>query len=81
MARVSGETDPDRTLVRLGAAIRCTRKQQGVSQEALADLAGLDRAHMGRIERGERNVTILNLRKVSRALGRSMASLLADAGL
>tara|TARA_Y100000114_G_scaffold156913_1_gene185960 strand:+ start:2383 stop:2541 length:159 start_codon:yes stop_codon:yes gene_type:complete len=52
-----------------------------MSQEALADLAEIDRSHMGRIERGERNVTILNLRKISNALNVSMAALLSDARL
>ena len=43
-----------------------------MSQEALADAAGMDRSHMGKIERGERNVTLLNVAKIAalfRALG------------
>ncbi|WP_255351726.1 helix-turn-helix domain-containing protein [Citromicrobium sp. RCC1897] len=65
----------------LGEAIRCARTERQMSQEALADLAEIDRSHMGRIERGERNVTILNLRKISNALNVSMAALLSDARL
>ncbi|GAA3796150.1 hypothetical protein GCM10022600_17170 [Qipengyuania pelagi] len=48
-------------------------------QEALADLAEIDRSHMGRIERGERNVTILNLRKIAKSFDKTMAQLLEDA--
>jgi len=50
-----------------------------MSQEALADLAEIDRSHMGRIERGERNVTILNLRKIAKSFDKTMAQLLEDA--
>jgi transcriptional regulator with XRE-family HTH domain len=52
-----------------------------MSQEALADAAGIDRSHMGKIERGERNVTLLNVLKIAGALGRTASTLLADAGL
>ncbi|WP_435416838.1 helix-turn-helix transcriptional regulator [Parerythrobacter aurantius] len=65
----------------LGGAIRRARSECQMSQEALADLAEIDRSHMGRIERGERNITILNLRKISSALDVSMAELLSAARL
>lgn len=52
-----------------------------MSQEALADAAGIDRSHMGKIERGERNVSILNVARVSDALGITIASLAASAGI
>ncbi len=52
-----------------------------MSQEVLADAAGLDRSHMGKIERGERNVTVLNVARVSEALSITMASLMASAEL
>lgn len=81
MRRVSGENDPDGVLKLLGGAIRRARFECRMSQEALADLAEIDRSHMGRIERGERNVTILNLKKISSALNVSMAALLDDARL
>jgi transcriptional regulator with XRE-family HTH domain len=61
MTRVSGALDLDGTLARLGQAVRARRVAHSVSQEALADLAGIDRSHMGKIERGERNVTFLTL--------------------
>jgi len=55
-------------LAQLGAQIRAVRRERGLSQEALADRAGLDRTYVGGIERGERNVSILNLEKISCAL-------------
>lgn len=81
MARISGKQDVDQLLLRLGGAIRARRLARELSQEALADAAGLDRSHMGKIERGERNVTTLLLIDVARALGVTVASLFEDAGL
>ena len=52
-----------------------------MSQEALADAAGIDRSHMGKIERGERNVTILNIVRVASAMDRKPSDLLHEAGL
>lgn len=54
--------------MRFGAAIRSRRKALGYSQEALADYAGIDRSHMGKLERGERNVTFLNIVRISQAV-------------
>lgn len=81
MARVSGQQDTDRSLVRLGEAVRAARKGRGMSQETLADAAGIDRSHMGKIERGERNVTLLNLARIAKAIGCKPSDLLASAGL
>lgn len=81
MARVSKSNDLAGDLNRVGEAIRAARKQKGLSQEALADAAGIDRSHMGKIERGERNVTLLNLLRVTRALRTQPSNLLIDAGL
>jgi transcriptional regulator with XRE-family HTH domain len=52
-----------------------------MSQEALADAAGMDRSHMGKLERGERNVTILNVAKIAAALDLKPSEILAQAGL
>ena len=81
MARVSKQLDANACLERLGQAIRVQRKGVGLSQEALADAAGLDRSHMGRIERGERNLTLLNLIRIAKALDRKPSNLLDAAEL
>lgn len=81
MARVSGQQDTDGSLERLGEAVRGARKARGMSQETLADAAGIDRSHMGKIERGERNVTLLNLARIAKAMGCKPSDLLASAGL
>jgi len=81
MTRVSGASDLDGTLARLGQAVRARRVAHSVSQEALADLAGIDRSHMGKIERGERNVTFLNIVRIAVALNCKPSDLLNEAGL
>lgn len=65
----------------LGAAIRARRKELEMSQEALADFAEIDRSHMGKIERGERNVTFMNIIRIARAMEVLPSELLRDAGL
>ena len=67
--------------MRLGAAIRARRIALPLSQEALADLAEIDRSHMGKIERGERNVTFLNILRIAKAMQCKPSDLLIDAGL
>ncbi len=81
MTRVSAALDKDDDLIRLGEAVRARRKAVKMSQEALADEAGIDRSHMGKIERGERNVTFLNILRIAKALRCQCSDLLADAGL
>ena len=81
MARVSGQRDSEGRLAQVGAAVRLRRKEFGLSQEALADAAGIDRSHMGKIERGERNVSLLNVIKIAAVLEWKPSDLLAAAGL
>ena len=52
----------------LGANIRCRRESAGLSQEALALHAGIHRTYIGSVERGERNVSLLNIVRIARAL-------------
>lgn len=81
MARISGLQDDSGKLAALGQAIRTRRHDLKLSQETLADAAGIDRSHMGKIERGERNVTMLNVLRIASALNCSAANLLQQAGL
>ncbi len=52
-----------------GAAVRAIREEQGRSQEELALDAGMDRAYLGGVERGERNPSLTNVFKIADALG------------
>jgi transcriptional regulator with XRE-family HTH domain len=61
--------------VRFGRAVRQKRHKLGVSQEAFADMCGLDRTYVGGIERGERNVALVNIEKIARALKMSISEL------
>src|SRR6266849_953007 len=62
-----------------GQRVRTLRTKQGISQEELADRCGVHRTYMGRIERGETNITLTNIHKVARGLGVSVASLVDEA--
>ena len=81
MDRVSGNRDTEKRLVALGSAIRQRRRDAKLSQEALAHWTGIDRSHMGKIERGERNVTTLNLLRVADCLGCKVSDLFLAADL
>jgi len=61
VAKESPSFSGNPALVAIGAAIRAARKANGLSQEALAEIAGIDRSYMGGIERGEHNLAIMNL--------------------
>jgi transcriptional regulator with XRE-family HTH domain len=80
MAKPSPKHAGEQVLVDLGLAIRKARLQMKLSQEALAVDAGLDRSYMGGIERGEHNVTAMNIVKIAAALGLRPSSLLMKAG-
>lgn len=62
---------------RLAIQMRIVRLSAGLSQEALAHLAGLDRTYIGGIERSERNVSIDNIEKIADALKVDVAILLS----
>lgn len=81
MARISAKQDKDEHLKQLGAAVRARRIALAMSQEALADYAEIDRSHMGKIERGERNVTFLNLVRIAQAMQCKPSDLCSDADL
>lgn len=56
------------TLLKVGKAIRKIRKEQGIAQEELAYRADVARAYMGKVERGESNVTVLFLLRIADTL-------------
>jgi ribosome-binding protein aMBF1 (putative translation factor) len=63
-----------------GERIRELRKEKGLSQEGLALACDLDRSYVGGVERGERNISLLNIYKMARALGVSPSELFVDPG-
>lgn len=63
-------------LKKLGQKIREHRLVIGLSQEELADLAGLHRTYIGSVERGERNVSLQNIVAIARALSISPSALI-----
>ena len=70
----------NRPLAQFGAHLRTLRQQRGLSQERLAELAGLHRTYMGGIERGERNVSLINLVAIAGALDLSLSTLFEGIG-
>ena len=61
--------------IRFGRALRRQRLRLGVSQEAFADMCQLDRTYIGGIERGERNVALVNIEKIAKTLRLTIAEL------
>jgi transcriptional regulator with XRE-family HTH domain len=59
----------------LGQRIRTRRREMGLSQEGLAHAAGMDRSYVGRIERGEHNLTFTALVRLARAMECDVATL------
>ncbi len=55
-------------LKKFGDKVRDIRKQLNLSQEELADKAGVHRTYIGMIERAEKNITLLNIEKIANAL-------------
>ncbi len=68
--------DDKRFLRGLGERIRAKRLAQGWTQEDLADKCGIHRTFIGSVERGERNISLLNLRLIARVLRLRIAELL-----
>jgi transcriptional regulator with XRE-family HTH domain len=63
-------------LILFGKRLRHLRLQRGLSQEKLAELANLHRNYVGTIERGQQNLSLLNIVKLARALKVSPAKLI-----
>ena len=61
-----------------GAAVRAARTEDGIAQETLAHMAGIERSLMGKIERGEHMPTLVLILRIARALGRSAGELMLE---
>lgn len=70
--------DDQRFLRRLGARVRERRLARGLTQAELAERCELHRTFIGSVERGERNLSILNLRLIARSLRIRPAELIPD---
>jgi DNA-binding XRE family transcriptional regulator len=80
MAKPSPTHAGDQLLVSLGAAIRSSRLELGLSQEALALATELDRSYVGGIERGEHNIGLISLGKICTALHKKPSDILKSSG-
>lgn len=77
--RPAGVTTFDAELAQaFGAAVRTLRAERGIAQESLANLAGIERSHVGKVERGEHMPTLAIIYKIAGALGCSAAVLMTE---
>lgn len=58
-----------------GARVRALRLARGLSQETLALTCDLDRTYIGGVERGERNLSLVNIHRIAEALGLAVGEL------
>jgi len=66
--RPGRSTKDKQHLLKIGDNIRTVRKQRGYSQEEFADIVGFSRSYYTEIETGKRNISVLNLTKILKAL-------------
>ena len=64
--------------VLIGKRIRQLRQDRKITQEELSNLAGLDRTYIASVEAGRRNISIVNIYKISTALGISLKEFFSD---
>lgn len=62
-------------LIQFGKKVRDERLKQDISQERLGELAKVHRTYIGMIERAEKNITLTNMEKISRALGKKVSEM------
>lgn len=60
--------DKEPILLAFGQRVQGLRKEHNLSQEQLADLAGVHRTYIGMIERAEKNITLCNIERIAKAL-------------
>ncbi|TKR54320.1 helix-turn-helix transcriptional regulator [Allopusillimonas ginsengisoli] len=77
--RPIGATTFDAELAKaFGMTVRALRSERGIAQEMLANLASIERSHLGKIERGEHMPTLAIIFKIARALECSTAVLMTQ---
>ncbi|HDS1308105.1 TPA: helix-turn-helix transcriptional regulator [Stenotrophomonas maltophilia] len=77
--RPAGSTTFDAELAQaFGTVVRALRTERGIAQETLANLAGIERSHIGKVERGEHAPTLAIIFKIAGALECSTAVLMAE---
>lgn len=65
-------------MARFGKRLRQVREQAGISQEKLGEQAGVHRTYVSSVERGKRNVSLVNIERFALALGVTMGELMPD---
>jgi transcriptional regulator with XRE-family HTH domain len=72
------QSDRPELLVAFGQAVRRLRTDRGLSQERLPEDVGIHRTYIGDVERGLRNVGLLNVDRLAHALGTDLAGLMSE---
>lgn len=75
---MSIKSEKHQVLVDFGARVRHYRKARGYSQEAFADACEIDRSYMGGVERGERNLALINIVRIIEALAMEPSAFFRD---
>jgi len=81
MARPYKNSSEHLELLKFGNSVRILRLDKDISQEKLSELAGIDRSYMGGIERGEYNLSLVNIKRISDALEVSIFTMMKAACL
>jgi transcriptional regulator with XRE-family HTH domain len=63
---------------KIGIRIKELRKKEGVSQEVFADMSHLDRTYINSVENGKRNISIVNIEKISKAFNLTLSQFFND---
>jgi transcriptional regulator with XRE-family HTH domain len=75
--RVARKKDNDPRTA-FGRVVRRLREAKGLSQEKLAEVAGIHRTYIGDVERGTRNIALVNMTRIAGALGTSLSRIIAE---
>jgi len=68
--------DKSSLLIKFGKKVREERFKRKLTQQALANIAGFHRTYIGMVERGEKNLTLTNIKKIAKALNIKPSKLL-----